>query len=108
MSQPPRYRRNGPIPAFGRPGYYYNYPALIVASPTIGSTDEYPKSTVLHANGGELLTKNYFVDVPYGVYPGEVIRVLIVGREFLVTVPEIRSSGERIVVNVVEEEAEVN
>lgn len=45
--------------------------------------------------------KDYFVDVPRGVYPGEAFRVNIEGLKFLITCPDIFVDGERIVVSIV-------
>ena len=50
---------------------------------------------------GDSSQKDYFVDVPRGVYPGEAFRVKIKGLRFLITCPDIFVDGERIVVSIV-------
>lgn len=44
---------------------------------------------------------DYFVDVPPGLYPGDVFNVSIADQEFMVVCPDISLEGERIVVSVV-------
>lgn len=42
----------------------------------------------------------YYVDVPENVYPGEVFRVSVSGREMLVTCPAVSGPGERVTIAV--------
>jgi hypothetical protein len=42
----------------------------------------------------------FYVDIPEDVYPGEVFRAMVNGREVLVTCPEISGPGERLVIGV--------
>lgn len=92
-------KRLGPSPIFGQPGYYYNYPGLTVAQPTIHDVSTY-KHAFVKPSRDYLLTTHYFVDVPFGVFPGELFRVLICDEEYLVECPDISRSGERIVVTM--------
>jgi hypothetical protein len=92
-------RRLGPPPLFGKPGYYYNDPGLTVSSPTISDTTGYKRVVISPYSHEQVFTRDYFVDVPFGLFPGEVFRVLINGDEYLIECPEITRSGERIVVS---------
>lgn len=42
--------------------------------------------------------KEFYVDVPMGVFPGESFRTSIADEEFLIVCPEIEEEGERIMV----------
>lgn len=97
----PLVRTGLPPPLCGEDGYYYHYPGLITSIPTIGNVSGYERVFVVQKNNTRCFTKDYFVDVPYGLYPGETFRVLILADEFLITVPDIKRSGERIVVTLV-------
>jgi hypothetical protein len=92
-------RRIGPSPVFGEPGHYYNCPDLTVPQPTIHNVSGF-KQAVVRPSRGQFLTKHYFVDVPFCVFPGELFRVLICGEEYLVQCPDITRPGERIVVTL--------
>jgi hypothetical protein len=92
-------RRIGPSPVFGEPGHYYNCPDLTVSQPTIHNVSGF-KRAIVRPSRGQFLTKHYFVDVPFCVFPGELFRVLICGEEYLVQCPDITRPGERIVVTL--------
>ena len=96
-------KRVGPPPVFGRPGYYYNHPDLTVAI-SVGTDDvsAYKHGLVLNFCDSFVYSTNYLVDVPFGVFPGEVIRVLVKGTEYLVVCPEITHTGERIAITMFE------
>ena len=79
---------------------YCHYPILIVATPTIINTTGYIHATVVTKSNASTFTKEYFVDVPFEVSPGELFRVLIAGDEYLVSCPDITRPAERIVVTV--------
>lgn len=48
--------------------------------------------------------KYYTVEIPAEVYPGEIFRASVEGKEVLVTCPEVSGPGERIVIGVESEE----
>ena len=77
-------------------------PRLSVAMPTIACIDGYKQVMLTHCTDESPLTLRYFVDVPPGIYPGETFTVLIDSRQHLIDCPEITTSGERIVVIIVD------
>ena len=103
------FRRQGPPPPrYGRPGYCYNSPEVVISTPVpvaaaVELPSEYQRVVVFKCNrrAAQRATE-YFVDVPFGIFPGEVFRVHIAGEEHLVVCPEIANSGERIVVVAME------
>ena len=91
-------KRVGPPPIFGRPGYYYNHPQLTLAIPTEHTPSGLKCAYAVAQEYASVYNKQYLVDVPFGVMPGDLIRVLISGEEYLVVCPQITVSGERIIV----------
>jgi hypothetical protein len=104
-----RFCRRGPPPRFGRHGYWYNYPGLVMGSAIVAGAvvasscrhNVYVRNrqqiTVINSSAP---VRRYYVDVPADVYPGETFRVVLDGEEVIITCPEVSGPGERIIVSV--------
>lgn len=92
-------KRVGPPPLFAGPGYYCNHPQLTVAIPTNHAPTGLQCAFVSAPDPSSVNSKQYLVDVPFGAVPGDLIRVLISGEEFLVKCPKISCTGEQILVS---------
>lgn len=116
---PPPVRRRGyfrpgpPLPLIGHPGFRYHHPfvvpAMILAGGAVAAASLTPHvvyvprgTTVAVAAPPSDHLQYYSVDIPEDVYPGEVFRVVINGKEVLVTCPDCSGPGERLVVAVEE------
>ena len=94
--------KSGAPPQFGRLDASCHYPFLTVATPTIQNTEGYSHAYVACRTDSCVLTKDYFVDVPFEVNPGDLFRVLVCGEEYIVPCPDIHRPGERIVVTMID------
>lgn len=93
--------KHGP-PQFGRLDAACHYPLLIIATPTIQNIEGYSRTYVATKTDSCVFTKDYFVDVPFEVNPGDLFRVLITGEEYIVKCPNIHTPGERIAVTMLD------